>query len=284
MRLIAYLTHAEKPEITPDDALALPELKKLGIEVRPQVWDDPAARWDAYSAIIVRSPWDYWKKPEAFAAWISKREAAGARVLNPLSVLRWNLNKRYLMELYEKGVAIPKSVWLKRGTRVVIGDWLESKGIHHAVVKPAVSAGGVDTVRVGASEVQALLDQWLPDRDLLVQEFAPAIETEGEVSLIYFGGEFSHAGIKRPRAGEFRIQESHGGRHEAFQADPTWIARGREILKLAPESVLYARVDCVAGPDGKPLLMELEVFEPALYLWMDPEAPARFARAILQAL
>jgi glutathione synthase/RimK-type ligase-like ATP-grasp enzyme len=285
MRL-ALATYAALPALTADDALLLPELARLGISARAAVWDDPTARWDDFDAVVIRSCWDYHRKPAAFQAWVRRLEAFGLRVLNPPAVLRWNADKRYLRDLASAGVPVIPTVWIDQGARTSLAEILSAHGWSDVVVKPAVSASAHQTWRVAAADatdVQPRFSALAALGHVLVQPFVDEIRTTGEWSLVFLGGAFSHAVVKRPRDGDFRVQSEHGGSYTAAAPPEALIDAARAALAAAPGPCVYARVDgCVV--DGVFRLMELELLEPGLFLATSPEAPRRFGRAIAGAL
>lgn len=285
---VAFATSAELRDLTPDDRLGRAALEELGVAVVPAVWSDPAVEWDAFDAVVVRSCWDYFENLDPFLAWVDALESAGVRLWNPPALLRWNLDKRYLRELAAHGVQVPETEWVEGDVAPSLAALLAARGWDEAVVKPVVSAGGFETWRVGAADARALQARFaalVARGPVMVQRFLPGILAEGELSLVYFGGRFSHALVKRARPGEFRVQHVHGGTVAAVEA-PAWLrARGERVIAAATECAalgeppLYARVDGVVDGDGRFLLMELECLEPDFFLRTDDGAAARFARA-----
>ena len=285
MRL-ALATYAPLPALTADDRLAVPELARLGIAARPAVWDDATVQWDDFDAVVIRSCWDYHRKPVAFGAWVRRLGAFGVRVLNPPPVLHWNADKRYLRDLASAGVPVIPTVWIDQGARASLAEILAAHGWSDVVVKPAVSASAHQTWRVAAADaadVQPRFSALTALGHVLVQPFVEEIRTSGEWSLVFLGGEFSHAVVKRPREGDFRVQAEHGGSHAAAAPPSHLIDAAQAALAAAPGPRVYARVDgCVVN--GLFRLMELELLEPGLFLATHPAAPRRFARAIADAL
>ncbi|HEY5086282.1 MAG TPA: hypothetical protein VII66_02895, partial [Gemmatimonadaceae bacterium] len=268
--------------LTPDDHLAVAELKKRGVSVSGAVWNDPAVDWGAFDAIILRSTWDYHHNADEFRAWIAAREASGAPVWNPPAVLRWNMEKTYLRDLEDAGVPVVPTEWLARGSRPDLSALLEARGWAEAVVKPAISAAATRTWRVSresASEIEGQLAESLELGDVMVQPFIPEILTRGEWSLMFFDGEFSHAVRKMPIEGDFRVQTGFGGRSAVEHPGETVLSAVRRVLEAAPSPWLYVRVDGIETATGY-VLLELEMLEPSLFLAQNPEAPARFADAI----
>lgn len=284
LRRIAFATCAEEG-LTADDALTLAPLRAAGIDVVPWIWDKSVAPRDI-DGIVLRSCWNYHTKDAAFEAWLQGLRSTGIPIWNPVDTLLWNLHKGYLLDLEVKGADIPSTRLIRRGTTPIVDDL--RFGIHAAsiVIKPAVSLNGHDTSRFNASDMRAAFEETkrlAAAGDVLVQEFIPEIETVGETSLVFFGGEFSHAIRKTPRPGEFRVQIEHGGTREVVSPLATTIARAAELLQMVGSALLYARVDVIETSD-RAILMELEIIDPTLFLKYDPKAAERFARALLAAL
>lgn len=267
----------------PEDRLLARALEERGQPVLHLAWDQEEHPWEDLDGLVIRSTWDYAPRHEEFRTWLESLEGLGVPVWNPPSLLRWNLDKRYLEDLEEAGVTIAPTGWIERGGLVHLHHILELEGWDEAVVKPVISAGAADTWAV--DRVQAVArDQdfrkLVQGRDMMVQQLLPEIRREGELSFCFLGGEFSHAVRKTPASGDFRIQEEHGGSTRPFEPEAKWVEQAREILGHIPGEWLYARVDGVRQGD-RLVLMELELLEPSMYLEHHPEAPARFAEALL---
>jgi glutathione synthase/RimK-type ligase-like ATP-grasp enzyme len=241
-------------------------------------WTAPTADWPPdVDLAIVRSTWDYTTRLPQFLAFL---DGLSIPIANPAAVIRWNSHKGYLAELAEHGVPVVPVVLIRQGEPAIIPDM----GAATIVVKPAVSAGarGVGLFPADSLAAPGHLAQLLLTGDALIQPFQPSVH-DGERSLIFFGGKFSHAVRKIPAAGDFRVQPRHGGRNvpHAPTDDELWVAE--QALASIDVPLLYARVDMVAAMEG-PLLMELELIEPAVFLDVVPEAADRLATAVLAAL
>jgi glutathione synthase/RimK-type ligase-like ATP-grasp enzyme len=279
---IAFVSHAALPHLSADDQLAVQELGRRGTAVAAVVWDDPNVDWLAFDLVVIRSTWDYPQRSNAFLDWLEHLERVGARVWNPPQLVRWNLDKRYLRDLGVAGVATAPTVWLDADGGVALRELLEERGWRRAVVKPVVSADGVNTWSTSldtARPDQHRFEQALSDGPLMVQRYLPEVTQEGEWSLIFVDGQLSHTILKRPAPGDFRVQERYGGSATAAQVDAELVATARTALAALSSDWLYARVDIVRSA-GMPLVMELELIEPSLFLVADPHAPARFAAAL----
>lgn len=283
---VALVTSAALAALAEDDRLLLEPLARRGIAAEPVVWDDPAVRWTEYDAAVIRSCWDYHERRGEFLAWVVELEAAGVPLFNPPAVVRWNADKAYLRALEAAGTVIVPTLWIEPSEPATLAVLLEEAGWDEAVVKPVVSAGARNTWRTSrarAADDEARFRALARRERLMIQPFLPEITAEGEWSLVFFGGRFSHAVIKRPKPGDFRVQEEHGGHATTAEPDPSLVAAAETALRHAPEPCLYARVDgCVV--DGRFLLMELEVLEPALFLAAAPGAAERFAASMAEAL
>ena len=282
---VAFATSDAYPALTPDDRLAAEACAARGIRVTPAVWDAPDLPWSAYDAVVIRSTWNYHRRPVEFDAWLGALAAAGIRSWNPVPLLRWNANKRYLAALASRGIATVPTAWLTPGG-LPLADVMRQRGWLDAVVKPAISATayGMRRVRAGdAQAAEAAMRESLGDVELLVQPFQREIESMGEWSLVFFRGAFSHSVRKRPTRGDFRVQTEFGGTSVAERAPRSVIDAGAAALRAVDGPWLYARVDGVETEQGF-LLMELEMLEPLLFLALDAEAPGRFATALADAL
>lgn len=283
---LAIASSREFSSIHMDDVYLLAVLELLGVEPIVCVWNDPEVDWTAFDAVLIRTIWDYFEHYAAFLAWTHRLDQLGVTAINDTKLLRWNSDKRYLLDLERQGVPIIP-------TRVTHGDALDealtAMAGHDVVIKPTVSGGAWHTVRgkVGTAELEQALARVPKQLDYLVQPFVPEIASNGEWSLLYFDGAHSHAVLKRPTAGDYRVQEQHGGSITPATPDDSLINAGRTILAavatLGHQAPIYARVDGVVV-EGRFLLMELEVIEPSLFLAERPDAAERFARLLLEWL
>lgn len=260
---------SKSPLPASDQALAV-ALAEEGFDVQPVIWSGAQQDWQVFDAVVVRSCWDYHLRAEEFLEWIALLERSGVAVVNSPALIRWNANKVYLGELAVAGIAMPDTVFVESGMELDLTKVCASRGWGSAVVKPTISASAYCTERRCSGRVRG---------PAMVQQYIAAIETAGEWSLVYINGKFSHAVIKKPQAGDFRVQFAFGGTVRV--AEPYW-----ELLVFA-EAVLnrlawpssFARVDIVA--DGASMqLMELEVIEPELFLDLVPGSSRRLASAI----
>jgi glutathione synthase/RimK-type ligase-like ATP-grasp enzyme len=248
-------------------------------------WRDDTVDWSVFDAALVHSTWDYHEDLDAFLGW-SERVGHLTRLVNPASVIAWNAHKRYLLDLERDGLPVVPTVVVERDRPESLAAVVDRTGWSEVVIKPCVSAGAIDTGRYRAddpSAARAVADV-LDRTDALVQPYLPEIETAGETSVLVIGGDITHAVVKVPGTGDFRVQLHHGGVERSVEATPA----ERELAHAAVEAVsriapvLYARVDCVTV-DGQPRLMELEVIEPSLFLTFAEDSVADRLIAALTA-
>jgi len=269
---VALATAAQLPDLDEDGAALLKALDAEGVQAAPVVWDS-GADWAAYDLVVVRSTWDYDRRREQFLAWA----ASVPRLANPADVLAWNTDKTYLQALASAGVPVVETTWL------VPGDVFTPPAGPY-VVKPTVSAGARDTAAYdGGADATAHVQRLLAaGRPVMVQPYLPQVDVLGETSVLCFEGEVSHAASKSAL-----LQVGAGVRNDidsrAFvtPAEPTraQVDLAKAALAVVGQPLLYARVDLVPGPDG-PLLLELELTEPSLFLRHAEGATARFAAAV----
>ena len=278
---IALATSADHAELHAHDLPLLDALRAAGLDPVPEVWTDPSVDWSAYDGILLRSVWDYHLRYDEFTEWLALVDKGGVPVFNDSGLVRWNGDKRYLLELRERGVAIvPSQIAAGACLREVVGG-LDGQEI---VIKPTVSATARHTVRgvAGSPELTQAIDE-LPDIVYLVQPFLPEIQTDGEWSLMFVDGEFTHAVVKRPAAGDYRVQEEYGGHATVTEPSPAILDSARAALLAAGRTPVYARIDGVVV-NGRFLLMELELIEPYLHLPQSPEATHKLAATVAARL
>lgn len=288
MKRCAFLTMSDPEGFVIDDELAEAPLRDLGWSVTSIPWSREDVDWGELDAVVVRSTWDYQRTPARFLAALEAISGTGVPLFNSLERIRWNVHKRYLLELEEEGLPVVPTV-LRPGLGPGEGDELfDALAAEEVVLKPELGAGAEGAVRVrrGAWADRAEeIESSFSDRTLLAQPFVPSVTDEGEWSLIYFNGVYSHAILKIPAPGDFRTQEELGAEIRSVRpSEPLRNAADRVVGFLSSRAPLYARVDLVRSPQRDIFwLMELELIEPSLYLRSDRWAPDRFAKALDEA-
>lgn len=287
MSRVGLITYSKLPHGPVDDQPLAAALRDLGVTADWLVWDAPHTDLSRYDLLVLRSPWDYHHRPAEFRTWLDAVSAQGLPLLNPAATVRWNMDKRYLRDLQQQGIAIAPTRFFAAHAAIDLPAVLAEEGWGQVVIKPSVSASAHATWRTTGDgfDGQRLADMQanLPaEAAILVQPYLPEI-TAGEWSLVFIARQFSHAVRKIPPAGDFRVQEEHGGTTQPADAPAALVSAAAQVLAAVPGDLLYARVDGL-WRDNHLLLMELEVFEPSLYLKHSAGAAERFASAIAARL
>jgi glutathione synthase/RimK-type ligase-like ATP-grasp enzyme len=281
-RRVAFVTCARWPDVSESDRLAQQALERRGATVCAVPWNSPPATIDGHDVVVLRSNWDYHFDVAGFAAWLAHGEAVSANLWNPVPLVRWNLTKLYLLDLAEAGVSVVPT--LRLDEPATLPRVLAERGWAVAVVKPAVSASGYDTIQVTPGDAPSVVEALVAGRirtPALVQPFVPEITAEGEWSLVFVDGTCTHGVVKRPAPGDFRVQSQFGGVVTRETPGEALVASARRALAALPLPPLYVRVDGVVTPQGF-LVMEVELNEPALFFTHAPEAADVFAEAVLR--
>lgn len=280
--MIVLATSQNALELSEEDFTLVDALGVLGIEAKRVDWTDPDFHWAQASLVVVRTTWDYHLRVADFLAWAERVDVV-TELFNPLSVLRWNANKRYLRDLSVADVPIVPTVFASAGAD--LSAIAEDREWETVVIKPAVAAGAYQTLVFDlereSEKAQAHLTRLTSSGEALVQPYLDAITVEGETSLVFFEGEFHHAVRKVPQVGDFRVQIEFGGKYSVVEPKAEQLDVASRAIAQAPELPLYARVDLVdAG--GSPAVMELELIEPELFFLFVPEASLTFADLLRQ--
>jgi glutathione synthase/RimK-type ligase-like ATP-grasp enzyme len=253
-------------------------LRRAGHAVEGRAWTE-AGDLAAFDLVLPLLVWGYHREQDRWLALTETWEGAGVRLRNSAPVLRWNAEKTYLGRLAERGAPVVPTLYVDRVDQAALADASARFGVADLVAKPVASASAFRTIRWPRDPVGAG-----PQGKAMIQPYLASIESSGEVSLLFFGGAYSHAVRKVPQPGDFRVQPEYDGvitRHDPSEAE---MAAARAILAAVGEPLLYVRIDLVVGRNRTPELIELEAIEPDLYLGYDPAEGARFADAVGRAI
>ncbi len=243
----------------------VPAFAAQGMRLDLVRWRDAADKADDYDAMLPLLVWDYFEGNEtAFTTQMAKVEAK-TKLFNNFKTLKWNANKTYLDELENEGAPVISTITVECVTETGVARAFEELDTDILVIKPQVGGGAWRQVLYKKGDPFPSKDD-LPPEGAMIQAFLPSVTEEGEYSFLYFGGKFSHGLIKRPKAGDYRIQSLYGGTEETYQPSSQERASARTVLNALSFTPLYARVDLLRGRDGKLKLIELEMIEPYLYL------------------
>jgi len=289
---VALVTCRDLPEWEIDDRFLRAALRDIGVTFDQPVWCDPAVRWEAYTCVLLRTPWDYHLRLTEFLEW-AERISQVTRLLNPLATIEWNAHKRYLDDLVQYGVPVMPTVQIGRATRPDLQEhvahFADTFGVARCVLKPAVSATAHETLPFdlddqGMHAAHDHLRRLLPHHDLILQPWCDAVCSEGEYSLITVEGTLTHAVRKVPRTGDFRVQDDFGAHDEPWTPSDEALAIMRAALRTLEPDVLYARIDCLRAPDDTLRLSEFELIEPSLFFRHGPAAAPLLAKRLAARL
>lgn len=269
-----------------EDSLLFSLLSQKGLDIHRAIWDDPKVRWEDFGLVLIKSPWDYFEKFSQFNQWLDKIAAAGIRMLNPYSIIKWNSDKHYLQEMISDGFDVIPSAIIESGAIANLAPFFSQFNTQQLIIKPCVSGGARNTFTVtphNLPELQPKIDALVQEEAYLVQPFIKEIETAGEWSFIFFNGALSHCVVKRPRSGDFRVQLAHGGSVHIATPQPDHVQRATAFVERFAKGCLYARVDAVII-DNVLTLMELELIEPYLFLGTVPGGYENYAAALLNRI
>lgn len=241
---------------------------------------DGLADFDLVTPLLA---WGYPRDSRRWFDLLDQLERDGTAICNPVSILRWNSDKSYLAELSAAGIATVLTQMSDSLDQAALNAARAFFGTETLVIKPPISGGADGTFRLMASDP---LPDSVAGHRMMIQPYLPSIAAEGEYSLFYFNGMFSHAIIKRPAAGDFRVQDQFGGYEEAVDAPEAAQSLAQSAIDATAEltgtaTLAYARVDMLRDYDGVFRLMELELIEPSLFLRFAPDGGAAFADALL---
>ena len=278
---IAVVTTAGMEYPDPEAPIVADALRETGVDAQLWAWDAPAD-WGGFDLVLVRSPWDYFDRLDQFLRWAEDVDAV-TRIVNPANVIRWNSHKGYLADMGQRGVPALPNLLIPQGARDAERR-LDGCGWDDVVIKPAVDGGARETLRARRSSAAARghTARLAAAGDVVVQPYAAGVEA-GETSLLFFGGEFSHAVRKVPAQGDYRVQAHHGGTEHRHEPTSLELETSQLAMSCAPGPLTYARVDLVEV-DGVPTVMELEVIEPDLFFRADPASLSRFVTAVTAEL
>ncbi|RNC89972.1 MAG: hypothetical protein ED555_11055 [Allomuricauda sp.] len=271
-----------------ENKLAGDALEKQGLKVATKSWSDATFDWSTTSFVMVRTPWDYFERFAEFMNWFTATSKK-TNFINSHNLINWNIDKNYLKELQGRGVHLPNTFFISKGAQISLNGAMKNaeeqfgKSVGTWVLKPCIAGGAYNTYKLDKTETEAYEErfrQLIQDDDFMLQEFQWNIVEKGEISLMLFQGQYSHAVIKNAKPGDFRVQDDYGGSVALYEASEQEIAFSKHVLKACTELPLYARVDIFEDNSGELALAELEIFEPELWFRLYPEAADLQAKAV----
>jgi glutathione synthase/RimK-type ligase-like ATP-grasp enzyme len=282
---IGILTCEKLPELNLEDQLLLPEFAKHNITATAVIWDNESIQWSDFDYLIFRNTWDYFEKETTFNKWLDHIEQLGIKTLNSIDIIKNNKHKFYLRKMEKQGIKILPTVFLEKTNQLHLSEIVPTHW-KKMVLKPAFSAGSYQTEVFELKDIEKINTQYkaiASEKELLLQEFMPEIQTLGETSFIFFNKKFSHAVNKKPVDGDFRIQVQFGGKYKLIEPSQELIEKAQKIVNTFPNNLLYARVDGIII-ENELHLMEVECIEPDLYFNLSQGALTRYVNAVLELI
>lgn len=298
MRRIALLTDSRYLTPIPGDrylenifeeeALLVEHLDASSIMSERVDWADASIDWSRFDAAVFRTTWDYFDRVDEFRRWLDRVQHQ-TQLINPASLVRWNLDKRYLGDLQAQGVPIVPTRFVEPGATATLAEIAASQNWQDVVYKPAVGGAGRETYRCApgtarASEHETRFRDLCNREAMLVQPLVSSVLSHGEVTVVVIDGHCTHAIRKTAKAGDFRVQDDHGGIVHQHLARPDELELAEQAFAACALRPVYGRADIVRGPKGEPWIGELEIIEPELWMRFHPDSAKRFARAIVANL
>ena len=266
-----------------EDQLIIDALGGQGLNVHRTNWDNPDFDFTTTKYVLFRAIWDYFDRFPEFAVWLDE-VTQKTKLINPAEQIVWNMDKHYLKDLEAKGINIVKTDVIEIGDARTLSEAITASGWEHVILKPAVSGGARHTYKIKPGEsgqYEAIYKELIAVESMLIQPFINSIVTKGEVSFMVFGGKYSHAVLKKAKAGDFRVQDDHGGTVHHYEASPDEIAFVQEVVSKCNTMPVYSRVDVAWDDNGELALVELEIIEPELWFRNSVASPQLFADAVI---
>ncbi len=261
-------------ELFEEDNLLIRGFEAQGFQASPVVWSDPHIDWNQFDIALIRSTWDYFDAAEHFLQVLANIEATSCKLYNPLSVIRWNMDKHYLLDLEQQGAPIIPTFMASQLELGKLHKLFIENQWQTVILKPTIGLGGSNTYRISLNEVENVLTKIRADQphsEYLIQPFIETIITEGEWSFIYFNQQLSHVLLKRPALGDYRVQGIYGGTIQSASPQPHDLLLAGSVLDKLPADILYARLDFVRV-NGQLAVMEVELIEPIFSFNLVPES------------
>lgn len=264
-----------------EDNLLKKALERLGYSVHRTNWDDAEFDWSTTDYIFFRTTWDYFDRYEEFAIWLED-VCTKTKLINPKELIYWSLDKHYLNDLEQAGVRIPNTIFVEPKDTRSLSEIVSTLNWKEFILKPAISGAARHTYRFtkgNSTEHDAVFTELIANEAMLIQEFQENILTKGEVAFMVFGGKFSHAVLKKAKAGDFRVQDDFGGTIEIYEPNKAEIAFVEKAFTACNPLPIYARIDVIWDNNNELCIGEIELIEPELWFRLDEESADRCAIA-----
>ncbi|WP_104736025.1 ATP-grasp domain-containing protein [Hanstruepera ponticola] len=273
---------AYKHNVFYEDFLVQDALNKHGLKTLRLAWDDDNFNWSETKAVLFRTTWDYFDRFNEFSKWLTKISKV-TTLFNSEHIIRWNLDKHYLLDLEKAGVHVAKTHFIETGTNTTLAQLHEHLSWEETVLKPCISGAARHTYKLNKnnlSEHESIFKALITQESMMLQPFQHNIVLEGELSLMVFNGHFTHAILKKAKPGDFRVQDDFGGSVHDYVPSKEEITFAENAVKACKELPIYARVDIFTDNQGQIALSELELIEPELWFRNHPKAADVLARSL----
>ena len=257
-----------------------------GLKVDITYWDNPSYEWQQTKSVLFRTVWDYFERFDEFWDWLEQVKTK-TRLINSYELIKWNIDKHYLRDLKKNGIQVVPTYFADRENNISLQEIANLNDWKHIVIKPAISASAFNTYKITNDEIEQneqLFHELLQTHDMLVQPFFPTISELGEASLMVFGGKFTHAILKKAKAGDFRVQDDFGGTVHDYNPTQEEIKFAEKVFQSCTSLPIYGRVDIVWDSNKHIYLSELEIIEPELWIRNRPESANKIAEAVNKIL
>ena len=270
-----------------EDQLLMNALIGKGLKVTRTNWDNPEFDWKNTEYAMIRSTWDIYDDGNfhLFTDWLHT-VSTKTKLINPIETIIWNIDKRYLVDLENRGIAIPPTLFIEKGNTASLRELVQQSGWVNPILKPAISGGGRHTYHLNNTDLSPLEHTFanlIKEQPMLLQAFQGNIKTKGEITLMVFGGKYSHAVLKKVQPGEFRIQDEFGGTVHHYEPSQKEIEFAENAVKTIDPTPIQARVDFIWDNDDQLCVSELELIEPELWFRNDRESAGKLGTVIINA-
>lgn len=272
--------------ILKEDRLLEQALEKKGLKVTRKDWADPGFDWNSTRCAIFRTTWDYFDRFDEFKTWLDRTESQ-TQFINPVSQIRWNMDKWYLKDLEDKGVRVVETMYIQKGYEHPLHKILEASAWNDAILKPTVAGAGRHTYRINPGNVveyEEVFSALIAEEDMMLQPFQAKIMEKGEVSFMVIGGKLTHSILKKAKAGDFRVQDDFGGTVHSYEASQEEIEFAEEVTRACEPLPLYCRVDVMWDNEDQLAVSEVELVEPELWFRENLEAADLLAEEVRREL
>lgn len=269
-----------------EDRLVQEALEAKGLKVFRTNWDNPDFDWSSTKAVLFRSIWDYFHRFDEFSEWMEKAKVL-TRMINPSEQILWNIDKHYLLDLENKGVQICPSQFIEIGDSRSLRELFDSYGHEEIILKPAISGAARHTYKLNSEIIEgheAIFRDLIAKESMLIQPFQYKVVSKGEISLMVFGGKYSHAVLKKAKSGDFRVQDDFGGSVHEYLSSSDEIDFAENVVAACETIPAYARVDLIWDNDNQLCVSELELIEPELWFRRNDQAAHLLADFIVKDL